>query len=124
MTFYISTRISEKVADKNLSTFCETTLNHGFYGAEEEQNDAKGRKKEKGKKGLCGLLFYILATFLSRKHDLSGPVFQNPERYSHSLIQYPWYNTKSQHDQLQAGFTAQLVEHCTRIAQVKGANSL
>ena len=64
------------MADENLSAFRETTPNHGFYGAEEEeQDDAKDRRKEKGKKGLCDPLFYILATFLSRKHDLSRPVF-------------------------------------------------
>ena len=36
-----STRIFEKAADENLSAFRETTLNHGFYGREMLQNDAK-----------------------------------------------------------------------------------
>lgn len=51
--------------DENLSYFRETIPNHGFYGAEEEQNDGKReeRKKEKretgeGKKDIATFCFY------------------------------------------------------------------
>lgn len=46
---FISTRTFEKVADENVSAFRETTPSHGtwHYGTEEEQNDAKERRKER-----------------------------------------------------------------------------
>ena len=40
-----TTRIFENVADENLSAFRELTLNQGFYGHEEVQNDVKESRK-------------------------------------------------------------------------------
>ena len=61
---FISTRTFEKVADENLSAFSETTPNHGtcHYGTEEEQNDAKERRKEReemGKKDDAAFVFIM-----------------------------------------------------------------
>ena len=53
----------------------------------------ENRKKERGtrgKKGLCNLYVFVLA-ILSRKHNLSGPVFKNPGRFIlhvHALKDY------------------------------------
>ena len=52
------------MADETLSAFPETCLNHGFYGPEEEQKNAKDRRKNREERGLktMQLFVFILAT--------------------------------------------------------------
>ena len=84
----MSTRIFENVVDENLSALLKITPNHGFYGAEEVQNDVKDEKKgerwgRRGKNTTMQTFVFILIlatltirTTLSKEHDLSGIVFK------------------------------------------------
>lgn len=48
------------MADENVSTFDETTPNHGvFFGPKTAENDAKERRKEEREKDYATSRFYI-----------------------------------------------------------------
>ena len=57
------------MADETLSAFRETIPNQGFYGPEEEQNDAKERRKKSEERGLKTMqpFVFILATLNDKK---------------------------------------------------------
>ena len=70
-----SSQIFEKVVDENLSTVCEMTAKHGFFGPEKVLNDAKGRRKEEKKREVRGEK--TIHNAISKKHEYqsSGSIF-------------------------------------------------
>ena len=69
----------EKVVDEDSSTFCETTPKNDFYGRKKVVKEERRKEKEERGEGIHNLERQkTIRNILSKRHDLSEPVFQNP----------------------------------------------